>query len=311
VKSPSPETPIRKGLTALGIAALLFSAKLLGQGQLDPKTTSLAQITSKNSNQIKTISQRNFSDKLIHQVNFGGNLQHIMQMNNGSVRPLYVYNNQAYAKYNNGLYPVQTTSNIIGNLRLQRVPNSKPLVFPSPLKISNINSVRFTNIIKRDPRWFGLLGTKTINTSSREASLLRALSNNIKDVVTPSQANFVVKSMPQSIQNGIKFLLQKSNQPPVINVSGDETGMSQKDKETLKRQVGDKVYNFIIENWKKLPSSSKNIFKAVGSSAATGFGFYAAEILLNIGWVATTGTPPPPAIGMVLRSGKIIASGGL
>lgn len=232
-------------------------------------------------------------------------------MNNGSVRPLYVYNNQAYAKYNNGLYPVQTTSNIIGNLRLQRVPNSKPLVFPSPLKISNINSVKFTNMVKRDPRWFGLLGTKTINTSSREASVLRALSNNMKDVVTPSQANFVVKSMPQSIQNGIKFLLQKSNQPPVINVSGDETGMSQKDKETLKRQVGDKAYNFIIENWKNLDNSSKNIFKVFGSSAVSGFAFYAAEMLLNIGWVATTRTPPPPAIGMVLRSGKIIASGGL
>ena len=66
-----------------------------------------------------------------------------------------------------------------------------------------------------------------------------------------------------------------------------------------------------IENWKKLSNGNKNVFKVVGSAATSGFVFYAGEILLGMGWVAITGTPPPAAIGMVLRSGRVIASGGL
>ena len=60
-----------------------------------------------------------------------------------------------------------------------------------------------------------------------------------------------------------------------------------------------------------MSSGNKNLFKVVGTSVASGFTFYAGEILLGLGWVAVTGTPPPAAIGMVLRSGRVIASGGL
>lgn len=224
-------------------------------------------------------------------------------MNNGSIKPVYVYNNQAYAQFNNGLYPLQTTTDIIGNLRLQRVQNSKPLVFPSPLKISNINSVKFTNMVKTGG-WFGF-GKNVINTSSHKASFLRAVANNMQNIVTPNQSKTLLEYMPRSIKDGISFLIQKKDQTPVIDVK-DETGLSEKDKATLKQKVGDKAYNFIIENWKKLSNSNKNVFKVVGTSVSSGFLLYGAEILLNIGWVATTGTPPPAAIGMVLRSGKIL-----
>jgi len=232
-------------------------------------------------------------------------------MNNGFVRPLYVYKNQAYARYNNGLYPVQTTSNIIANLRLQKVPNSEPLIFPNPLKISNINTTKFTNIVKRDGGgWFGLFGTKPMNISSYQATSLRALSNNMQKNVTPSQASFVIKSMPQSIQDGIQFLLQRNPLPAVIDLQ-DKTGLSQTNKDKFKKTIGDKSYNFIIEKWNKLDNKSKNLFKVVGTSVSSGFAFYAAEMLLNIGWVSITGIPPPPALGMILRSGRTIASGGL
>ena len=230
-------------------------------------------------------------------------------MNNGSVRPLYVYNNQAYAQFNNGLYPVQTTSNIIGNLRLQRVPNSKPLVFPSPLKISNVNTQKFTNIVKTGGWWFGW-GKNVINTSSHKATFLRKVANNMQHIVTPNQSKTLIEYMPRSIKDGISFLIQKKDQPTVLDLQ-DGTGLTEKDKAILKQKIGEKAYNYIIENWKKLSNSNKNIFRVVGTSVSTGFLFYGAEILLDLGWIAMTGTPPPAAIGMVLRSGKVILSGGI
>ena len=69
-------------------------------------------------------------------------------MNNGQIRPIYVYNKLAYAQFNNGLYPVQTTADILGNLRLQKVPNSKALSFPSPLNTQGVNKAKFTNLTR-------------------------------------------------------------------------------------------------------------------------------------------------------------------
>ena len=228
-------------------------------------------------------------------------------MNNGQVRPIYVYNNSAYAQFNNGLCPVQTTAEILGNMRLQKVPNSKPLSFPSPLNMQGVNKVKFTNLVKRNKTWWGF---GPLKNTSHNATVLVQSAKNMNKIITPAQSQFIFNTMPQSIKNGINFLMQKKDQPPSIDVQ-DETGLSQTDKQILKKKVGDNTYNFIIENWKKLSSGNKNLFKVVGTSVASGFTFYAGEILLGLGWVAVTGTPPPAAIGMVLRSGRVIASGGL
>lgn len=228
-------------------------------------------------------------------------------MNNGQVKPLYVYNNLAYAQFNNGLYPVQATSNLLGNLRLQRVPNSRPLTFPTPLNTGAINKVRFTNLITKNRTWWGF---GPVRNTTQTSQVLIQSANNMNKVITPAQSQYIFNAMPQSIQHGINFLMQTKNKTPVIDIQ-DETGLSQVDKQQLKRKIGENAYNFVIENWKKLSSGNKNIFKTVGTSVASGFTFYAAEILLGAGWVAVTGTPPPPALGMILRSGKKIASGGL